>query len=372
MSHVSRYILRQLIGPLVFITVALAVVVWLTQSLSFVDLIINRGLSALRFVYLLVLLTPSFLLLVLPIALFSAILYTYHRLTYDSELVVMRAAGFSSHALAVPALALGAGVMVLSYVISLYLMPLGFRTFKDLQFVIRSNQASMLLQDGEFNQIGNDVTAFVRERGPNGELRGILVHDRRNPERPVTVMAEEGMMLAGDRGPRFVLFQGNRQELNVGENQVSLLYFERYALDLEMLGETPETRWHEPAERYLPALLYPDDSKDDQAYANELRAEGHNRLVAPLYALVLAAIAVAALLSGEFNRRGESGRIAGAAVAAIVFEALGLGLHSLVTRRPELMPLLYLLPAAALAGAFTVMRVGRWPALALPRLVRAA
>jgi lipopolysaccharide export system permease protein len=361
-NHVSRYILRQLVGPLVFITLALAAVVWLTQSLTFVDLIINRGLSAWRFLYLLMLLTPGFLLLILPIALFATILYTYHRLTYDSEIVVLRAAGFSPNSLAVPAIVLAGIVTLIGYAISLYLMPLGFRTFKDLQFTIRSNQAMVLLQDGEFNAISNGITAFIRERGPNGELRGILVHDRRDAEVPVTLMAEQGLLVANEDGtPRFVLFEGNRQELRVKEQQVSLMTFERYALDLDILGEPPGSRWREPAERFLPTLLWPEDTRNDRAYANELRAEGHNRLVAPLYALVLAAIAAGALLSGEFNRRGEWGRIIAASVAAILIEAGGLGLHSIIVRRPELTPFLYVVPICALFAGLFLLRVRRWP-----------
>jgi len=367
-SHVSRYILRQLLGPLVFITLALAAVVWLTKSLSFVDMIINRGLSATSFVYLLLLLTPGFLLLILPIALFTTIVYIYHRLTYDSEIVVMRAAGFSPHSLAVPAMVLAGIVAAVGYLFSLYLMPLGFSTFKDLQFVIRSNQASVLLQEGEFNAIGKGITVFLRERGSNGELRGILVHDRRDPDRPVTLMAEQGLLLAGENGvPRFVLFEGNRQELRVQEKQVSIITFARNALELDMLEETSATRWREPAERYLATLLWPEDNRNDRAYANELKAEGHNRLVTPIYALVLAAIAVAAPLSGEFNRRGEWGRIATASVAAILFEATGMGLHSAIVRQPELTPLLYLLPALTVAAALAVLRVRRWPAFLTAR-----
>ena len=341
----------------------LCAVVWLTQSLSFVDLIINRGLSAFRFLHLLLLLTPSFLLLILPIALFSAILYTYHRLTYDSEIVVMRAAGISQRSLAVPALALAGLLSLLCYLIALYLMPLGFRTFKDLQYVIRSNQAMLFLQDGKFNSIGNWLTAFIRERAPSGELRGILAYDRRDPSRPVTLMAEQGVLLVGENGPRFVLFEGNRQEFDTEQRQLSLLYFERYALDLDLLGDTPTERWREPTERFLPSLLYPGNSKDDIAYASELRAEGHGRLVTPLYVLVFAAIAVGALLSGEFNRRGEWGRIAGAAGAAILFEVTGLGLQSMMVREPRLTPLLYLLPLIAIAAALAILRVRHWPAV---------
>lgn len=361
MRHVTRYILRQLLGPLAFLTFSLAAVVWLTQSLAFVDMIINRGLSAGRFFYMTLLLTPGFLAAILPIALFVAILYTYHRLTYDSEVVVMRAAGLSQHSLAAPAVLVASGVTAFGYLITLYLMPLGFSTFKDMQWIVRSNQASVLLQDGEFNNLAEGITAYVRERGPGGELHGILVHDARKPERPVTLLAERGVVLAGDKGPRFVLFEGNRQEIETERGELSLLYFERYALDLDVFGQSPGLRWREPAERYLSSLLFPDmNDRNDASHVEELKAEGHNRIVSPLYNIVLAVIALGAVLSGEFNRRGEWARIAIAAGAAVVFEALGLGLVSVVTQQPALTFLLYANVAVWLIAATWALRVQRW------------
>ena len=360
MGRVTRYILGQMMAPLAFVTLSLTALVWLTQSLQFVDMIINRGLSASRFLYLTILLTPGFLALILPIALFCAILYTYHRLTYDSEIMVMRGAGLSQRALAAPALVVAFVVVAISYFLSLYLIPLGFSTFKDLQFVVRNTQASVLLQAGEFNTLTTGVTAYVREREADGELRGILVHDSRVPDRPVTVMAERGVLLAGETGPRFVLFEGNRQEIGRDREELSLLYFERYALDLGVFDETLGARWREPGERYLPSLFFPSNSPDDLAYGNELRAEGHNRIVSPLYGLVLAVIAVGAVLSGEVNRRGAWVRIAVAGTAVVVFEAAGMGLVSLLAERPALTPILYLNVAAALAVGLWVMRVRRW------------
>lgn len=361
MRHVTRYIMRQLVGPLAFLTFSLAAVVWLTQSLTFVDMIINRGLSAGRFFYMTLLLTPGFLAAILPISLFVAILYVYHRLTYDSEVVVMRAAGLSQRTLAAPALLIAAGITLLAYLIALYLMPLGFSTFKDMQSIMRSNQASVLLQDGEFNTLGKGITAYIRERRSGGELLGILVHDARDQSRPVTVMAERGVVLAGKEGPRFVLFEGNRQEVGTGKKELSLLYFERYALDLGLFGESTAQRWREPAERFLPSLLYPNMSDaNDASHVNELKAEGHNRLVSPLYSLVLAIIALCAVLSGEFNRRGNWVRMAVAAGVSIGFIALGLGLVSIVSRHPGLTPLLYTNILVWVVGGLWALKIRSW------------
>ncbi len=355
MSRVTRYILRQLFAPTLFITGALVGVVWLTQSLRFVDLIVNRGLSAGRFFYLTMLLLPGFLSLILPIALFCAVLFTYHRLSFDSEIVVLRAAGLSHRQLARPALALALVATILTYGLTLYLTPLGFRTFKDQQFTIRSSYASVLLQEGVFNTLVDGVTVYVRERKSGGELRGILVHDNRQPSMPVTVMAERGILTSTPEGPRFVMVNGNRQAVARDPDQLSLLYFDRYALDLGLIAEASGEHWREPGERYLPELLNPGSGLDDVNNAKRMLAEAHKRLVSPLYCLAFTLIALAGILSGEFDRRGEWRRILAGAAAAVAFQVVALGLMPLVGKTPALAPLMYLNIVIAIIGASWVL-----------------
>ena len=349
-GQASRYILRQIAGPFALLTLAFTAVAWLTQSLGFIDLIVNRGLSMNRFVMMTLALTPGFLVIILPVALFVAVLHSYHRLIYDSEIVAMRSAGLSHWSTAAPALWMAAAVTATGYALTLYVAPTGFSAFKVMQHLTRSDQASVLLQSGVFNSFGHGVTIYVRERGPRGDLHGLLVHDARNRERPVTVMAERGILQGGDQGVRLVLHEGNRQEIDRDRQDVSLVFFERYALDIAAPTATG-ARWREPAERTLPSLLFPNIADDDdREYRNELLAEAHNRLTRPLYALVLALLAVSAVLAGEFNRRTEWRRVAAVAAAAIVFQASGIGLAALIVRKPALAPLLY----ANLAAWITV------------------
>ena len=148
MGAISRYFLRQLFEATVFVTVALACAIWLTQSLRFVELIVNRGLSLGTFLYLTVLLLPTFLTVVLPIALFSALLFIYNRLTMDSELVVMRAVGVSPLRLAWPALALAFAVTAICYAMNLYFVPASYRQFKDLEFTIRNDYSARPVAGG--------------------------------------------------------------------------------------------------------------------------------------------------------------------------------------------------------------------------------
>src|SRR3546814_5501888 len=126
-------------------------------------------------------------------------------------------------------------VTVCVYAISLYFLPLYFRHFKDLQNDFRNDFSAVLLQEGVFTAINDEITVYVRDRSANGELRGILVHDNRDPERPVTMMAERGALVASEAGPRVVMENGNRQQVGRATGQFSLLYFDRYTIELSDL-----------------------------------------------------------------------------------------------------------------------------------------
>ena len=355
MQRHQRYILRQLLGPFVLISIGLTAVIWLTQSLRFVDLNVNKGLSLSAFLYFSMLLLPTFLGVILPIALFSAILFAYNKLVIDSEMVSLRSAGLGPWSLAAPAIVLATFVCVIVYAINLYFIPASYREFKGRQFIARADFSSVLLQEGVFTNLIEDVTVYVRTRDSSGKLHGILVHDSRVAGEPVTMMAERGALVKTEQGPRFVLLNGNRQEINKLQGQLSLLYFDSYALDLGHFAEDPANRWREPRERYLHELFNPSDGYDDQRNLGKFWAEAHQRIVTPLFAFALTGIALATLLGGQLNRRGQWRRILTGIAGAFAFEAVGLGLVNAVSKTPSLAPLMYINVAIALAIAFYIL-----------------
>ena len=104
-KRLDRYIFRQLLFALIAVTSGLTALIWLTQSLRFVELVVNHGLSFGVFLRLTGLLIPSFVAVILPITTFVVVQFVYQRLAGDRELTVMRAAGLSPFALARPAFA---------------------------------------------------------------------------------------------------------------------------------------------------------------------------------------------------------------------------------------------------------------------------
>lgn len=373
MKAINRYIFKQLLTAVLAITVGLTFAVWLTQSLRLIDFIVNRGLPAGTFLSFIALLLPSFIGIVLPIATFCAVVFVYNKLLTDSELVVLRAAGLSQLQLTRPALWIALIATAAVYSISLYFLPASFRAFKDMQYNLRNDYSTVLLQEGAFNTVTKGITVYVRKRTASDELLGILVHDMRDESKPVTMMAERGALIRSETGPRVVMVNGNRQQRDNDSGRISLLYFDRYTVELARLDNTVLARWREPNERYLNNLLWPGPGPDDQRFARGLIAEGHQRIVMPLYALAFVLVGLGALLSGEFRRRGQTKRVLAAIFVVAVLEALSLALRDVAARYNEVIPLMYAGALVPIVVSLAVLiRTPRRRATAPPQTVPAA
>jgi lipopolysaccharide export system permease protein len=165
-------------------------------------------------------------------------------------------------------------------------------------------------------------------------------------------MAKRGAVEAGPEGPRVILFEGNRQELERKSGNISVLYFKQYSFDVSLLGEE-RREWREPGERFLPELLVPDDSEHDRHYRTKLIAEGHSRIVAPILALALPFIALFVLLPGQFNKRGQLPRLLLAVVIAAAVQGFAVTILQLASKQLLFVPLMYL-------NALVPLAAGAW------------
>lgn len=360
----TRYIFWQSAGPFLMATGVLTGIIWLTQALKMLDLLITQGQTLGVFFELSLLALPSAVNTVLPIALFCSLLYTLNKLISDSELIVMFSAGVSRWAVTLPMLLLVAITTIFVIALNLYLMPAGMRELRMKLFEIRGDIATSLVREGAFTNPVQGLTVYVRSRTPEGGIRGILVHDERAPGQPVTYMAETGELVRSPEGARLVMYNGNIERVSrvTAKNQspVSLLYFDKYTYDLSQYSTAHPVTEFEGRERYLPELLNP-ASNDfyGQRFRTQLRAEGHDRLVATFYPVMFAMIALATLLPAPFNRRGYTTRIALGTTAAVIARIIGFGLINVAAKQPAAIPLIYLLPlgvcafCAALVGGMT-------------------
>lgn len=369
MTRLDRYVFRQLAVALLAVSVGLAALVWLTQSLRFIELVLDRGLSFLVFLELTGLLLPSFFAVILPITTFVVTLFTYVRLATDRELVVMRTAGLSNWQLARPALGLGLIVVGLCYWLNLALVPASQAAFRAWQFEIRNQLAAILLQEGVFSSVGDDLTVYARYRDRDGTLRGILVHDARERGAPVTILAEAGRITPTPTGPRVTLENGVRQQVErvpppagappgtPPTTRLSVLSFSENSVELARTGRGgsgDENRYRNAQERTLDELLNPDPAdRIPDRDLRRFRAEAHQRLAGPLNALGFGIIALATALTGEFRRHGGGLRLFIGIAVVVGLLAVGLMTNNLAARQNAMIPLIWL-------NALAPLVVGAW------------
>jgi lipopolysaccharide export system permease protein len=353
----ARYLLRTLAAPTLLALVAFAGAVWLSQSLRFVDLIVNKGLSVPRFVYLTSLLVPSLVLVVLPFAAFIGTLLGYQRLRSESELAIFRATGLSDWQIARGAVLLGLVFTLVSYAVGLWLMPTAYRQFRDLQFDIRQSVSAVSLQARVFTAVADGLTVYIAERTAAGDLGDILVHDTRERDRSITLLAERGQLIRSDSGPILRLWDGSYQERDA-DGRLSIVSFAETAVEL-VGAEEPATRSRKTRELYLADLLTPAAEVQDPEERAQRIAEGHDRLAWPLVSLALPLVAVTSVLRHRPVRESSWRATAAAAAVAVAVAIASFTLLNLAKTDLRLVPLLYAVPLGAVLGCVILLVGGR-------------
>lgn len=334
------YIFRQVMVALVATTAGLTALIWLTQSLRFVDLVVNRGLSLLVFLRLTSLLIPSFIAVILPITTYVVIQFVYQRLATDRELTVMRAAGLSPWTLARPALAAALLATLLGYGLNLWAVPASLSDFRQFQWEIRNRLAAFLLQDGVFTPLSDKLTVYVRSRDPDATLRGIMVDDARDPSAHATILAERGRLVDGPSGPRVVLLDGSRQEIDHQTGRLNMLTFKQNEIDLAGATKDDAARPPDMSEVPLGSLLDPHPYLERDR--SKWEAEGHKRLTAPLTTLSYAMVGLLSALGGMFRRHGGMLRPLATVCFMVLLLASGLAFGTLAARDNGLLVLVWL------------------------------
>lgn len=359
MDSISRYIFRTTFGAFAVVLVSLTAVIWVTQALRDIDIMTSQGQTILVFIGITGLIIPLLVLVIAPIALLIAVAHTLNKLSTDSEIIVMNAAGMSPWVLFRAFLNVAVVVSILVMAISAYFAPKGLRMLRDWLTEVRANVVSTIVQPGRFTSMEAGVSIHIRERRTNGQLVGIFLDDRRNPKERITVLAETGDLIDNDKGTFLVLQKGMVQRHEAGQRDPSMVVFERYAFDLAQFSGGQQAVKYSIRERYIWQLLFPDPK--DQFYIEQpgqFRAELHDRLVAPLYPLAFVVIAFAYLGAPRTTRQSRTMSMLGAILGVGVVRLLGFVSTVFGANMPWLLALQYIAILSAFVAGFFVIRRG--------------
>ncbi|WP_397419713.1 LPS export ABC transporter permease LptF [Phenylobacterium sp.] len=357
MRLIDRYLLRQLVGPVLLAATALTSVALLSQSLAGLDLIVNQRQSALVFLKVTLLYMPQLINLILPIAVFVAALIALNRLHTEQEIVVCFAGGMSRWRVISPAMRLAATVALLALILNVFVQPAAFRELRAELFNVRTDLAATLVREGEFTEPAPGLTVYAQSVDGQGNLRNLFIHQVRPDGATTTYTAETGRIGRAQGRPVLFMSNGSNQEFS-SQGVLNYLTFREYIFDLEPLSNADELIHFKPSDRWLHELFFPDLEQDwERRNQLGLLAEGHARLASPIYNIAFMALALNAILGGGFSRLGYGRRIAATSAIAALIRLAGFQVQSACEDEAWLNVLQYAIPLAA--TAFALARILR-------------
>lgn len=351
MRLIERYLFRQLLGPTLAASAALAGVALLSSSLGQLELIVDQGQSATVFATITFLALPQLLSIVLPIAVFVAALIALNRLQTEQELVVCFASGLSRWRVISPAIRLAAGVALVILALNLFVQPVAARMVREQLFKIRTDLAATLIREGDFSTPSGDLTVYAQRTERDGRLLNVFINEDR-PQGPRTVIAKEGRLVQRAAGPALLLRNGSSEEYD-SEGVLNFTEFSLNTFDLAPFVNTEEKLHYKISDRWLHELVFPDLRHDWERHnRSKMLAEANNRLAAPLYAFTFVMLALSAVIGGQFSRLGYNRRIIYASVIAGVTRIVGFGVQAACDDAAALNVLQYAIPLGVTYAAY--------------------
>ncbi|MCB1495901.1 MAG: LPS export ABC transporter permease LptF [Bauldia sp.] len=362
MKLIERYIFSKLVYAFVLSLVALTTTVWLTQALRQFDLVSAMGQTLITFFQVTLLLLPPLATVVAPVAVMIAVIYTFNSLNDGSELAVINSTGTRQWSLLKPVLMLAVGVTVFMACMTLYLSPLSLRLWRETITNVQGNVLTSILKEGEFIELEDNLVFQLRQRAPDGTLRGIFMSDSRDSDETVVYLAERGAVLDSEIGVFLVMSDGTIQRRNEKEKTISIIQFSSYAFDLSTYSSKSEAPPYRPRERPTFYLFDPDaNDKYYQRKPETYRQELYTRFATPLNAMVFALLPLVFLSQAETTRQSRSTTIAMASGSALAIAGLSFTLSVASGESMIAAIALFLLPLGMIGASVTLILMGIQP-----------
>jgi lipopolysaccharide export system permease protein len=325
MLIVSRYIFNKLIKPISSFSLILIGFIWLSQSLRFIEIIINHNISIIDYFALIFFLMPDLLVTVLPICILLGTLFSYQRFNYRHETTGFKSLGFSDLQIAKPALLIGVVAFLLINLMNFYVVPKSFKKFCDKEYLIRNKMSAIFLREGTFNNLG-DVTIYVKKKIKNGYLEDVFIYSpEKSDKNSFNIIAKSGSIKNLESGAIIYLNNGIRQEVDRFSKKISSLQFESLVYNLSDLFKITQNRNSKLYEKTILELLESSKSSNIEKWARKkMESEAHQKIITPFLSILNAIFAVNVSLYQNKNLRNKKKYL------ALIGIVIGLLFHGLL------------------------------------------
>jgi len=297
-SIIYRYVFKEMIPPFVINLMFFTFVFLMVEMLKVTDMVVNYSVGVFTVLIMLAYSTPYFLTYVIPMSVMIAVLLTFLRLSGDNEIVALKTSGMSIYGLLPPAMLFCLFGFLLTLFMTLYGMPWGRLSFKELTYKIVSSNLEIGLKDRTFNDSFEDVVLYLNKIDPKSkELQDIFIEDKRTQNIVSTVVAPRGKLFSepDEYVYRLLLYNGVIYQVDVKNRSTNYIDFETYEVRLDIKQAASRLKQgtkHRKEMNLVELRNYLNNStRRDNKYYNALM-ELHKKFSIPIACFALGLLAV--------------------------------------------------------------------------------
>lgn len=288
------YICRETAVPFLLGIATFTSVLLMGRLLQIADLVVSKGVNFSDVLWLIIYLLPFFSMVTIPMSFLLALLLAFGRLSADSEITAMKSCGVGLYSLLPPVLTCALLTYLATTFITVYALPWGNTSFKNLLLEIISTRATLNLKERVFNDDFPGLVIYVdRFNQEQNALSGILIQDERDPKDPSTIFADDGVIAIepGTKILRLSLKNGGIHRSH-GTTDYRLLEFRDYDLTINLAQSGKEIIKNELDMTFaeLNEALRTHPSVD--RFRRDILIEFHRRFALPSACFVFALIGV--------------------------------------------------------------------------------
>ena len=310
---IDRYIIRELTKIFLISVGSLTMVLYLDKFLFIAEMIVNRGVTVLEILQIMLYISPSFLAITIPISVLFSSVATFNQFSGSNEWVAMKTCHLSFLQIMRPVIFFSMLTYFLAASIMIYALPWGNLAYKQLIFKIIKDRTNIDIKSNIFNYSFKNLVILANNHEGKYSLTDVFIADSTQSKSPRIINAKKALIIPNIESLKvqLELRNGTIHDKNDTQSEYQIIKFNGYKINLNI----PDTERLEKdamlgnRELSISQLINQiNEFKDKGLPINAAMVELSKKFAIPFTCLLFGLLG--APIGVKSNRSGKSGSIA--------------------------------------------------------------
>jgi len=238
-SKINKYFFQEFLRYFSIVLFALVSIIWISQAVNFLDLVIEDGHTFSIYFYYTLLSIPKIITKLMPFSFLTALILTILKLEKDNELIVLWTSGLNKIRIVNLIFIISILALIIQLTLASTITPSTLNLSRSMLKDSTLEFFPSLIKEKQFNDTVQDVTFFIEKKSNDGSIKNIFIRDknkimRDDSQKSSTIIAKSGFLKQTQDERYLILFNGSIQKENLS-GKLNFINFEKIILSLDDL-----------------------------------------------------------------------------------------------------------------------------------------